>query len=365
MIYFLINNNIHLIDAEEHLKNLEGFKIGLIKIPHKLTIDHTYVFDFEFEYPYLIRSRKDFFDIRRIKSIHRKIRNDFVNVDNRDTLIFYTEFEYLNHYVIKLFKDRNAQIIMLDEGFATYESLLNRSGPKISLKEKLLQYYFNYVLRYTYTSVVIVNNIARPRIADTYIDKVLLYNKVNVERDLQTYLLNKKQYSYKCLDENKVIFLNERMYDYYMHMDEYLNILADILFNLSDQFKIVYFKFHPREGQEQKEIILKIIEKFERVTILNDESPVELIIDKIGTKYIASFFAQILLNHSNSNCVVLYLFHKYPQIMRNPIFGNLKRLLDKLDYSFFNKWSDIKSNGIGFSKANFAENNRLPLNMYI
>ncbi len=93
--------------------------------------------------------------------------------------------------------------------------------------------------------------------------------------------------------------------------------------------------------------------------------PIELLINELQVKYLASFFAQTLLNHSHSNCTCLYLFHKFPEIMRDQIFENFKNILDSLNYNFFNDWSEIKSNKIGFSKANIAENSRLPLTMYI
>ncbi len=364
MVYFLVNNNIHLLDAEAHLSNLAEHKIALIRIPHKLTISSIHAFDFEVEYPYLIGSAKDYFNLRRIHKIHKKIRQDFANVNDRDTLIFYTEFEYLNHYIIKLFKNKGAKVIMLEEGLPTYESLLNKSESKSGIKEKMVQYYFNYVLGYTNTLVAKVNNIVRPRVTDKYIDKVLLYNNAPVERDLKTYLLKRRQYTYTNPDKRYIIFLNEKMYDYYVSMDEYKLILTDILSNLSENFDTVYFKFHPREKQPQRDILLEVTNTFERVTVLNDDRPVELLINELRVKYIASFLAQTLLNHSCSNCVVLYLFHLYPEISQNPVFKNLKRLLDSLNYQFFKNWSGVKLENVGFSKDAY-KNSSESLNVYI
>lgn len=362
MIYFLINNNIHLIDVEDHLSELKNQKVGLIKIPHKLTIQPNHKFEVELEYSVLIRGKKDYFNISRINAIHKQIKSDLVGINKDDTLIFYTELEFLNHYVIRLFKDKGAQTIMLDEGFATYEALSKQHLSKISFKESIINNYFKYLLGYKYTSVAKVNGVMRPHIADNYIDKVLLYNKTTVDRNLQTHLLSRKYLEYNDLDSSSVIFLNEDIYGWFVTMDEYIFILSDILDALSNQFKTVYFKYHPRESQEQRKAIGLVVEKFKKVTVLNDDRPVELIINNIKTQYISSFFASTLLNHSNSNCIALYLFHLYPQIMRNPIFENLKRSLINLDYNFPESLSDIRSDYLGFQKEDDIKYKKMTLN---
>lgn len=365
MIYFLVNNNIHLIDAEEHLQHLKGHPTALIKIPHKLTITPTHKFDAEYEYPNLINGLKDCLNVRRINAIHQKIKKELKDVSGTDTLVFYTEYEFLNHFVVKLFKEKGARTLMIDEGFPTYESLLKIFESSRNLKATILEAYFKHLFGYSYTSVLTVNSIMRPRIADTLIDKVLLYNKVNVERELDAHLLNSKEYIYPSLNENRVLFLNERLYDYYVTMDEYLSILDDILFNLSNQFEKIYFKFHPREGEPERQILTDVVKKYEKVTILDINEPAEFIIDELNVKYIASFLAQILLNHSNSNCKVLYLFHKYPAIMKNKVFINLKKILTGLNYTFFNQWEEIRSGNIGFSDAKQAKENTRYLSTYI
>ncbi|MGN6180609.1 MAG: polysialyltransferase family glycosyltransferase, partial [Mucilaginibacter sp.] len=274
-------------------------------------------------------------------------------------------YEFLNHFVVKLFKDKGAQTIMIDEGLPTYESLLNIFESRSNLKATILQTYFKHLFGYNYTSVLTVNNIMRPRIADILIDKVLLYNEVNVERELDAHLLNSKEYIYPNLNGNRVLFLNERLYDYYVTMDEYLGILDDILFNLSNQFEIIYFKFHPREDGPERQKLTDVVKKYAKVMILDVNKPAEFIIDELSVKYIASFLAQILLNHSNSNCKVLYLFHKYPAIMKNPVFKNLKKILTGLNYRFFNKWEEIRMEDIGFSAIKQANDNNRYLSAYI
>jgi hypothetical protein len=61
MIYFLVNNNFHLIDAEKHFDGIKNHEIGLIKIPHQLTIAPSKKYNVEIEYPRLINKLKDHF----------------------------------------------------------------------------------------------------------------------------------------------------------------------------------------------------------------------------------------------------------------------------------------------------------------
>ncbi len=214
MLYFLIHNNIHLIDAEEHLENLNGYETSLIKIPHRLTIKPSNLFNTVFEYPILFRRRRDYVNIKRIKSIHNKIQKDFTAVSSNDILIFYTEFELLSHHIIDLFKKKKATIIMIDEGFPTYQSLLNYHS-ELSIIDKILAYHLKYVLGYANTIITKLNNVIHFRLKDEMIDQVLLYNRVNVQRNLKCNLLKCKTYIYENIDEGKIVFLNEPFYDHF------------------------------------------------------------------------------------------------------------------------------------------------------
>lgn len=363
MIYFLVNNNFHLIDAEQHLKDLQDYKTGLIKIPHKLTILPKHSFEVEMEFPKLISRLKDHLNLLKIFTIHRKIKNQLKNINSTDTLVFYTEYEYLTHYIVKLFKRKNAQVILIEEGFPTYLTFSTLPDSKLTMKKKLLSYYLRYILGYRTTKIVSINNNSDTQIQDKQIDKLLLYTDLTVKRDVASSLLPTPQKVFDHLDDNTILYLNEGIYLLYVSIDEYKQIIDDILQNLSINFENVYFKFHPREMEDAKEMISSIIKKYPNVKIVEDNAPVELMITEIGAKYVTSFLAQTQLFLSNSNCISLYLFHLYPELMRHPVYQTVKNVIDQMNYTFMSDWSQIKNPKIGFSKINDSKTN--PLKYYI
>ena len=348
MIYFLINNNFHLIDAEKHLEDLKESKTALIKIPHKLTITSQHVFDREMEFPNLITNLKDHFNLLRIFSIHRKIRSELKNIQPNDILLFYTEYEFLTHYIINIFKKKKAKVILIEEGFPTYITFSSLPDTNLPLKKKFLNTYLKYILGYRYSKMVSLSDRPTSIIDDKQIDKILLYTKINIKRNIETGFLSTKQILFDSPREDTVLFLNEGLYGFYVSMEIYLDMIDDILKKLSSHFEHIYFKFHPREKDKDKILTETIIKKYPKTKIITDNTPVELMINEIGAKYITSFSSQTLLYLSNSNCFLLYIFHLYPELMKHKGYMSIKNMLDQMNYNFMNDWSEIKKTNIGF-----------------
>ncbi len=359
MIYFLVNNNFHLIDVEHHLKDLKEFKTGLIKIPHNLTLTTEKKFDFQIEFKKPISNLKDHFKIYKFYKTHQKIKNKFKDIKPTDTLVIYTEYEYLNHYIIKIFKKINAKVILIEEGFPTYLTFSILPDSKLPLKKIILSWYLKNILRYNTSNIKSINKIQNTQVNDNQIDLILLYNNINIKRKIKSGVLHTSNKIYDNLNENKIIFLNEGIYWYYVNIEEYKKIINDILDNLSNNFENVYFKFHPREKEIEKNITRNIIKNYSNIQIIEENSPVELMISKIGAKYIASFLSQTNLYISNSNCISIYLFHLYPEIMKNIAFQSVKNVIDEMNYSFLNDWSEIKNEKIGFTKIKEEANSLL------
>ncbi len=351
MLYFLVNNNFHLIDADKHLVELKEYETSLIKIPHQLTISSNHSFNGEVEFPVLIARLKDYFNLPRIFKLHRKIKKTFKEVKSTDTLIFYTEFELLTHYIVTHFKKRKAKVILMEEGIPTYLTFTGSLDSSIPLKKKLLGYYVKYMLGYFHSKTVGLNNRPINVLSDNQIDQLLLYTNIKVRRNVPVALLESEKLAFKQLNNHTVLFLNEAMYKHYIDFNSYLTIIDDILANLSLKFQNVYFKFHPRETDEFKNEIRIIIKKHHKVSVVEDNQPVELMVEKIGAKYVTSFAAQTLLYLSNSNCIVLYLFHLYPKLMENTTLIQLKNVIDNMNYVSLNDWSEIESKTLGFTDS--------------
>lgn len=363
MLYFLVNNNFHLIDAEKHLAELTDYKTALIKIPHHLTISSKHSFDVELEFPVLINKLKDYFNLPRILKYHRAIRKALKDVKSTDTLIFYTEYEFLTHYFVSFFKKRKAKVILIEEGIPTYLAYTSKYDSDIPLKHKLLAYYSKYFLGYYYSKRVNLNKRIKNIIADNQIDKLLLYTDIKIRRNVSVGLLESKKIEFKQLDDNSILFLNEHIYHFYVDFSDYLTIIDDILKNLSLKFQNVYFKFHPSEKDEFKNKIRVIISKHSKVSVVEDNQPVELMIEKIGAKYVSSFAAQTLLYLSKSNCIVLYIFHLYPNLMAHLALRQFKHIIDNMNYVFMNDWAEIGEKSIGFTPS--EDSNKFSLQKYL
>ena len=359
MIYFLINNNFHLIDIQKHIKELSNQSIGLIKIPHTLTIESNYSFDREFEFPPLIRRLKDHFSFLKIFKLHQNIKKSLRDITSSDILIFYTEYEYLNHYVIRLFKKKHAKVILIEEGFPTYISFASTPDSQLSFKKKGLNFFLQYILGYSKTKIVSVNHLPKTQIEDNQIDKLLLYTDIKIKRKVKTGLLSTQNIEFNNLNENTILFLNEALYGHYMPMEEYLLIIDDIFKNLSLYFETIFFKFHPREDEESKKIIRIVLNKYPNVKIINENKPVELMIEEIDAKYVTSFLSQTILYLSNSNCISFYIFNLYPALMEHPEFITVKKIIDEMNYKFMNDWSTVKNGNQGFFKSKSNHTNTL------
>jgi hypothetical protein len=120
----------------------------------------------------------------------------------------------------------------------------------------------NLFTDYTETYFNFLNGMDFPQVSDCLIDGVFLYRNVSIARDIPKIIIRKEVEKMEKLNENAVLFLNEKMYEFYTTMSDHLNILEDILIKLSAQFETVYFKFHPVEAVVNKELQKKLSKNF-------------------------------------------------------------------------------------------------------
>ena len=339
MIYFLVNNNYHLIDVYEHCNNLKDYKKCLIQIPHTLdTIDNNKNFVDIFTYKTPFEGVKNFFNIFNIKKIERQIKKKLI-INKDDILFVYTEFEILNQYIISLFKKAGARIYILNEGFATYLTYGVKSESNLPIKYKMKLFYTKYIIGYNFVKYLYYNNLVFPQIADKYIDGVLLYLNVNILRNISKTVITKNTRKL-VLNEKKAIFLNEMMYKYYCSNEEYKDILDDILFRISTSFEEVYFKFHPRETEENRKWQIEIINKFDNIQIIKENLPFENLLYKYNSKYIYSYFSAALFNVNAMGAIPVYIAHLYENISQNDIVQQINTILENSGYKFINKTFD-------------------------
>jgi hypothetical protein len=360
MIYFLVNNDYHLVDVLNHSRDLKDYEKILIQIPHNLKMlkEHP-IFDKCLIYESPFKNKKNFFNFFKIKQIEKQIES--LEITNKDILFLYTEYEILNQVFIYKFKQKGAKIFIIEDGgFPTYVTY-NVDGEKIlPLKHLIKLFYLKYILNYKFINFLYYNKIVFPQIEDEFIDGVLLYLDVPIKRNIKKFILRKKDNLVK-LDDEKVVFLNEKIYDYYCEKNIYRKILNDILLNLSNNFKKVYFKFHPRETEEDKSWQIDIIQKYKNIKIINDNCPIEDLIEIYNAKYVVSFLSAALLNLTPKGVVPVYIFHLFDEIKNIPVFKNIKYILDKLNYNFLKKYEDFEN--VSFKKSNIGNEKKSILDL--
>jgi len=352
LIYFLVNNNYQMIDVYEHCEHLKDYEKSLIQIPHTLEcIDKNDNFKNIFTFYTPFKGKKNFFNILKAKKIEKEI-NSKLDINKNDILFVYTEFEILNQYIIALFKREGARAYVIDEGFATYITYGVKNEGKLTFKEKIKLIYLKYFLGYDFVEYLKFNNSVFPQINEKYINGVLLYLDANIVRDVKKYLINRNQKRLK-LDESKAIFLNEKMYDKYCSKEEYRSILDDIMKNMTGKFEKVYFKFHPRETDENRKWQLEVLKKYSNVQIIEEKAPIENLLGKYDAKYVFSFFSAALFNVNAIGATPVYIYHLYDKISQNNVFKNIDLILRNASYHFIDENYDLKN--VGFE--NELQNN--------
>lgn len=354
MIYFLVNNNYQLIDVYEQCQSLKSYEKSLIQIPHTLEcIENKKDFKNIFTFYTPFKGAKNFFNIFKVKKKQKEIRLK-LDIDKNDILFLYTEYEILNQYIINLFKKVGAKVYVIEDGgFPTYLTYGVRNEGGLTIKQNVKLLYLKYILGYRFVQFLKYNNIIFPQIDEKYIDGVLLYLDVDIVRNIKKFLLYKNQKKLK-LNDSKAIFLNEKMYDYYCSKDEYRLILEDCMCQMTRKFTKVYFKFHPRETNENQKWQLKVLKQYSNVEIIEEKAPIENLLEKYDAKYVFSFLSAALLNISAMGTVPVYIYHLYDKISQNNIFRQIDLILKNADYKFINEnynvdnvgFSDKQNNGI-------------------
>jgi len=341
MIYFLVNNNYHYIDTLKHCMDLQNNDKALIQIPHTLTeIKENRHFKDIYTFYTPFKELKNYFNIYKVKKVEKNITKS-LNISERDILFVYTEYEILNQYVIDRFHKTRAKVYIIEDGgFPTYLTYSVKSDKSLPVKKLIKLLYLKYILGYNYVEFLYYNNIIFPQISEKYIDGVLLYLDVPILRKIKKYIIQSEQKEVS-LDKTKAIFLNEKLYDYYCTREEYEAILDDAMSHLSENFKEVYFKFHPRESVGNRIWQLNIVSKYTNVTLIDNNEPIENILEIYNAKYVFSYLSAALLNLKRIGATPIYIFHMYPELSTNPVFVRIQKILIDLNYKFINDFDTV------------------------
>jgi hypothetical protein len=347
MIYVLVNNNYQLIDLNYHLLSMQsaGLDCALITVPHTLNQkDFGSHFSQIYSFPSPVISRGWLTAWPRYYKaawdVWRKLKPG-----PDDSLFIYSEFELLNHLVAHRFHSGGAKVFLLEDGgVGTYLPFSAREGEPLGVKQWLVSRTIRCLPHLGSTIFRKVNGVMYPWLKDDIITALCMYRYVNIVRSIPILLLEPNQRLNVRPVIGRVIFLNEPLYDHYLGWDKYLIYLGLILRGLSDGYEEVWFKFHPREGDKQRQRIMIFIESnFSSIKFVQENENVESLLGAYRPESVASFFATTLLNLNGTGIEPLFVYHLCPDLAKQDIFGQLTHLLSGWNYCFAESFQGLRS----------------------
>ncbi|MFM5213312.1 polysialyltransferase family glycosyltransferase [Aeromonas hydrophila] len=323
MNYFLINNNFHLQDVIERIQHFSLNDVCLICVPHRLdmsAVDSSRIKYEIFESP--LTHRGGCFNIFKILSVKNKVSNGLTPTHS-DELYIYTEYELLNHFIVKHFKCAGAKVSLIEEnGLATYA--LNKVATRSNLHSFVLKRpkYFLPALIFSDVSVqcYVSGRELFPILQDNWFDTVIYYSPISCNRGFIPTIESWKNNNVICdaatLAE-KVLFLSQDLYNFYMSLDEYFDYLDKVHDDVLSKYKFIYFKFHPREmgGEAEK----KVRSRYPHFLYIDNDTPIEAFINEISPDLTVSFFSSSLINLSRSGWRVCFTLSKWSGIRNNEL----------------------------------------------
>ncbi|WP_346316644.1 polysialyltransferase family glycosyltransferase [Chitinophaga sp. YIM B06452] len=344
MVYVLVNNNYHIIDLEKYKGWEDGEEVVLIRVPHTLDLQGAYQHSFTkiLTYKSPIKGVKSLLAFKTIKKTLALISEE-LKPGKKDVLVFFTEFEILNQYIVKMFKDAGSRVIMLEDGMATV-ALGNMEAEKLPFKYWLYRAVLRTVYQFKTLDLVMAKGMPPlPVMEDKYIDAIGLSIKSPFKRNIPVYQLKASETILTSPDENAIIFINQDLYKLgHISLSDYIEILRQALSVLSANFTTVYFKFHPREETGVREEIKKMADTFRNVTLINDfRSPVENQVEELRPGYSASFYSNSLRSLYFKGIEPFFLFHLLPGLKNTAIGGLLGQYLDHIGYNFIGSFAEM------------------------
>ncbi len=339
-IFFLVNNNFHLIDVRSHLSDLKLAEVHLICIPHTLDRIGTIAGVKEIHYfdsPFI--GSGSIFNVVKVRQREKEISAS-LQFSPSDTLLIYTEYEPLNHYVACLMKKNGGSVYVLDEGLGTYLTFSQDSDLRMPLKQTFKLLWSRYVLHYS-MKYLYLNQMIFPQMRDELFDGLLTYRNFNCVRDIPLVRIKKPDVKKLDLDNDTCIFINGDIYNFYTSWSSYIEELVEIMEQLCVNFKNVYFKFHPREPQDIRDKIAAVLSVYDNLTVLQGTGPVEMCIEQLRAGYAVSYVSTSLLNLASYGVQIAYIFQLMPSTSNSDLSVSLASVFRSLGIRLVEHLRDI------------------------
>lgn len=345
MNYFLVNNDFHVIDALEHINRDDLTNVHFIIVNHRVnaeSISRLVALGITYSiFPTPFQGRLNAFNLLLMLRIKIGIDKIVKKLSPEDRLIFYTEYELINHYVCKAFNQTNCQTVLVEEaGIATYA--LNKIVPSkgrfcLSLKHSLSLCTGRLVFRLFKSKMFMINKARFLRIEDKYISCMVYYRCVTHKRNIKTLYISAPSKhmsdlrSNKTKNKNGLLFLNSDVYDFYMSKEEYFRYMKVLFIKLHDKYEKIFFKFHPKENDLnfRKELLSLI----GHVEVIDSKAPAERVVDDLNVAVVGSFLSSSLLRLRERGYNIEFYAHYWSGFCDNELFKLMYDSLDEIECS--------------------------------
>ncbi|MDC1398234.1 alpha-2,8-polysialyltransferase family protein [Octadecabacter sp.] len=277
-----------------------------------------------------------------------EIRNK-IHPKKSDTLVLYSEYEPLNHYIVEIFKKAKAKVCLIEDGIPSYIQNAYIESDPLTIKQLIYQRLTKYLAKIKNYQVINVRGARHARICDKLIDFVIYYRSISMQRNITQFIA---QYPNQILElnSNTALFVNQPIYEGYLSFDKYSEYLVKAVDSLAS-FEKVYFKFHPREKREIKNKIRSILKHTKQNLIyVNDDDNVEDVARKYKPIVAASFFSSALMSLQAQGVEPVFLYKLFKLDEFGPL-ENLSLVLNELNYNFPESKLEINKNYVSGLKS--------------
>lgn len=344
MKYFIVNNNFHIFDVENHISGSED--ICLIVIPHTINLDVVKKYGYKYkviESPFT--KGYDYLKVSCIVKIKKEIRAKF-HITKRDILYIHAEEEWLCHYFAKLFHRIKSDIYLLEDGgISNYVKFTIRDDNTSTVKSKLKAMIISSMWGFKGSYLLSIKGISYPMINDSIFKAFICYFNIRIERNIPVQVIVKKLERITGLNNDIALFLNEGgIYSVFTDFHSYICELEWILSNISRKYRLIIFKFHPRETVENRNRIRIVLAKIKNLRIIEENIPVEQLYQEIKPGYVLSYYSVGLINAYFRGIVPVYLYIICKSLNSHPFSNTITRILKSINYQFINSIEDINQN---------------------
>ncbi|WP_064791776.1 polysialyltransferase family glycosyltransferase [Shewanella woodyi] len=330
MIYLVVNNDFHIDIFMNLLPDFTDFDVCVVTIPYNLNKKFNLISNniINIHSPYI--DRKKFlnpFSFRSVKQEAAKIR-----FDSNDVVIFLTEYDPVNQYIVFLAKEKGAKTILLEEGISTYYNNIILPGKRGGVKTIIKSLYIKYIIGFHFIEVKKSGGFLFLKLKDHYLDKLVLFRDISLNRNIEIEVVNSRSPAYSGLDPKGCLFLNQPIYQSYLGKEEYLEAMTQIVSQLSNQFDVVYFKFHPRDTKPIKDKVGEILSHCSNFIIVPEEFDITEAVNTYKSLYAVSFFSDALFKLSLSGVKIVFLYHLLPKLKHHTVLKSLTKVLWLMKY---------------------------------